>query len=525
MLELIVMPLKLYILNNSKLLIPLAITAIVIGYLVIINLTSDADLADGIVIAERKNITQEVSVTGRVEPVRSVNLAFDRGGRIANAPVNVGDSVILRQILISLENSDLAAKLTGARADVSSAEAKLDALKLGTRIEELQVKRREVTNAEGAYERERQALVDSVRDSFTKSDDAIRSKIDQFFDNPETSVPKISFTTGTSRELEAGRVNMITTLKTLQSIAATIDISDDIKTDTKASREGLLTVKRFLDDISLAVNAAKPSSTLSGATIDGYKTNVTTARTNINAALTNLSSAEEAYILSEQSLDLAKDQLLLLEAGATDEAIRQQEAAVKGAEALVSQYIADLEKTRIRAPFAGVVTKRNFEVGEVVAANTSVISLIAPLIFQITANVPEADIAKIHVDNTAVVTLDAYGSDMKFSATVVSIDPAETILEGVATYKVTLVFPDEDGMVRSGMTANVDIKTAMIENVIAIPFRSVFSRDGQKIVRVINKDGEMEEIIVSVGLRGSLGDIEIKNGISEGDKIVVFITE
>jgi HlyD family secretion protein len=514
-----------YIVLHKKALIVATIIIVVGGYMYFYGASSKDVIPDGIDIAERKDIIQEVSVTGRVEPVRSVNLAFDRGGRIASTPADIGDSVKAGQVLISLENAEIVAKLTGARADVSSAEAKLDALILGTRAEELQVKKREVENAEGAYLRQRQVLVDSVRDSYTKSDDAIRSKIDQFFDNPETNIPKISFTTDLSRKLETGRANMVSILKTLQSIAATIDVSDDIKTDTRAARDELLSVKTFLDNVSLAVNALKPSSTLSQSTIDGYKTNVTTARTNVNTALTNLSTAEQSFVLAEQSLALIKDQLLLLDAGATEEAIRQQEASVIGAEALVSQYIADLEKSRIRAPFSGVVTKRDYNVGEVIAANTSVISLIAPSIFQIIANVPEADIAKINIDNVAVVTLDAFGSDLNFIATVVSIDPAETILEGVATYKVTLVFPDEDGMVRSGMTANVDIKTGVSENVIAVPSRSVFSRDGQKLVRIINKDGEIVEVEVSVGLRGSFGEIEIKSGITEGDKIVIFLED
>ena len=52
---------------------------------------------------------------------------------------------------------------------------------------------------------------------------------------------------------------------------------------------------------------------------------------------------------------------------------------------------------------------------------------------------PEADIAKVAIGDLASSTLDAYGSYVDFPAQVTMIDPAETVIEGVPTYKVTLV--------------------------------------------------------------------------------------
>ena len=52
----------------------------------------------------------------------------------------------------------------------------------------------------------------------------------------------------------------------------------------------------------------------------------------------------------------------------------------------------------------------------------------------------------------ADVTLDAYGSGVIFQARVDIIDPAETVLDGVPPYKVTLDFVSADPRIRSGMT-------------------------------------------------------------------------
>ena len=137
---------------------------------------------------------------------------------------------------------------------------------------------------------------------------------------------------------------------------------------------------------------------------------------------------------------------------------------------------------------------------------------------------PEADIAKVSVGNTSIVTLDAYGRDVVFEAKVVAIDPAETIVDGVATYKVTFQFIEDDERIKSGMTANIDITSDNRENVIAVPQRSIIRKNGDKFVRILDGNN-VKEIKVETGLYGSDGNIEIIRGINEGDKVITFIEE
>ena len=137
---------------------------------------------------------------------------------------------------------------------------------------------------------------------------------------------------------------------------------------------------------------------------------------------------------------------------------------------------------------------------------------------------PETDIAKIEVGNKARLTLDAYGPDVVFRAQVITIDPAETIIEGVTTYKTTLEFDSEDERIRSSMTANLDILTDERQNVIAIPQRAVVTKNGEKLVRVVY-DSVIEEIQVKTGLIGRNGLVEITDGLNEGDKVVTFVDE
>ena len=83
--------------------------------------------------------------------------------------------------------------------------------------------------------------------------------------------------------------------------------------------------------------------------------------------------------------------------------------------------------------------------------------------------VSEADVAKIKVGDTANVTLDAFGTDTVFPATVTTIDSAETQVSGVPSYLVTLHFVDSEPQVKDGMTGNIHVILAEDDNVIAVP--------------------------------------------------------
>jgi len=108
---------------------------------------------------------------------------------------------------------------------------------------------------------------------------------------------------------------------------------------------------------------------------------------------------------------------------------------------------------------------------------------------------------------------------------VVKIDPAETIIEGVATYKTTLQFEKSDGRIKSGMTANIDISTDKRENVLVIPQRAVVSEGAGKFVMVDNGTSNPEKRKIETGLRGIDGNIEVISGLSEGEKISALGSE
>jgi HlyD family secretion protein len=422
-----------------------------------------------------------------------------------------------------VENGDLRANLLQKQAALQTQEAELASLKKGTRPEEIAVVEAAVENDRLTLEQANQGVVNAIQDAYSKSDDAIHTKVDQFLSNARSSSPQLNFYTSDTQvkdNLIAARVAMETTLLSWQNEAATLSSSDDIASAAAHAKSNLSKVTSLLASASTALSRAIPNSSVTQTSIDGYATDVATGRANVNTAISTLNTALTTR--ASATATLAKDEktLALNKAGSTSEDVAAKEAQVKAAQADVESARAQLAKTIVVAPFSGTITKMDAKVGAIVSSNTSQISMISSGTFQIESYVPEVNVARLEVGDTADVTLDAYGETVLFAARIVSINPAETVRDGVSTYKTILEFVSKDDRVRSGMTANVRITTEKKADVVSIPQGLVVERDGKKFVTVQTGDTTTETQITT-GSISSLGNIEILSGLKEGDIVVV----
>jgi HlyD family secretion protein len=136
--------------------------------------------------------------------------------------------------------------------------------------------------------------------------------------------------------------------------------------------------------------------------------------------------------------------------------------------------------------------------------------------------VPEADVAKVKVGQSATITLDAYGDDVKFTGTVSAKDPAETKIQDAVYYKIRVQIEPAGKEVKPGMTANVTIKTGESKNTLVIPLRAVRTKaeSGQKTVRTLENNQPVEKNI-DLGLRGDEGRVEVIKGLQEKEQVIV----
>lgn len=471
----------------------------------------------------RGDFIEQVAVAGTVEAAQNVNLGFAQSGRVSGVYARVGDRVAAGALLAEIENGDLRATVLQKQAALENAQAKLQSLQEGTRPEELAVTQSKVESDEVALAQANLALLNAIQNAYTAADSAVLDKVDQFITNPRSATPQLAFSVSDSNSeaaVESGRVTVEGALAAWRAQVNALAASSDLAAASQQSLANLSTVALFLSDVSSALARAVPTSAVSQATINTYISDIATARTNVNTAASSLTTAQTAATAAATALATERKNLALEQAGSTPADLAAQEANVAAAQADLTSAQASLRKTLVVAPFSGVVTRMDAKAGEISSPTVSDISMISSGVFQITTYVPEVSIAQVAVGNLASTTLDAYDPDTNFDAKVIAIDPAETVREGVSTYKVTLEFSAADPRIRSGMTASVNITTKDIPDTIAIPQGAVFQKNGKNLVQVMEGDTAVEKA-VELGATSGLGQVQILSGLEDGDVVVL----
>jgi RND family efflux transporter MFP subunit len=460
-------------------------------------------------------------------PAKEVNLAFEQGGRVQTINFEVGDHVNSGSAIARLDAGTVSAQLSQSRAMVQVEEAKLAELKKGTRAETLQIYETRVASAAASLDSANKNVIETLRDAYTKADDAVYSKTDEIFNSPRSTNPKVKFLLSNASlriTIENGRLELSSILPSWESSVSKLGTSENISSEITKSKNNLETTRTFLNNVASAVNGLIEDGSLSAATISSYKTNVGAARTSVNAAIAAVQAAEASYSAAQSALTVAQNELALQKAGASAEAISAEEAALASARANVALYEAQVGKTTLVSPISGVITKLEIKRGEIASPNAPVVTIISDSALEVESYVPESDMTKIQKGDSADVRLDAYGNFVIFAAKVISIDPAETMKEGVPTYKTTFAFTEKDARVKSGMTADVRVFGGKKENVLAIPGRAIETKEGKSIAKIL-KNEIVTEVEVSVGMKGANGMVEIISGIAEGDEVITYTTQ
>lgn len=417
---------------------------------------------------EPKDFRQEVSVSGAVVAADDVDLAFPESGRVDYLAVKVGDKVARGQVLANLSLGTLRADLALKQAEARNTEVNLE-----------RVRDEQNTLVESAYRKLLSSGLVAVPSSASVTA------------TPPTITGRYTGTEGTYKiilspdeQLSLGGLEL-----------RTFELEKTGPTDVLDSEPTPMGTKGLHISFEDDFNAYE--DTIWYVTIPNTSSSVYQA---------NYNAYQEAVRARDRAIADA------------EAALRRQEVTTI-AEAEVAKIQAQIADRTLVAPFAGTVTDVDAKMGSVIGANSSAVSLISEASLEIESFVPEINIPLVAVGDVARVTLDAYGEDVPFEARVAFIDPAETVRDGVSTYRIILELVS-DSRIRSGMTANVTITTEQKSAVLSVPRGVVQDREGKKIVRV-KEGGEVSEREVTLGSVSSTGEVEILSGLSAGDQVIL----
>lgn len=222
---------------------------------------------------------------------------------------------------------------------------------------------------------------------------------------------------------------------------------------------------------------------------------------------TNIRSLERAFKRSQQLMETK-----MISPDAFDQA--QFELEREKATLALQQY--ELEEATVRAPIDGRITVRHIKVGNTLSPNNEAFEIKRADTIEAILNVPEKELAKIAVGQFARVAVDALQDDY-FEGRVDRIAPEVDAQTG--TFRVTVALDNETDRLKPGMFARVNVRYDTSENALLVSREAVVIQKNERSVFVV-RDGlaTRQEVITGYSMDGN---IEIKEGLMEGDEVVI----
>lgn len=191
-------------------------------------------------------------------------------------------------------------------------------------------------------------------------------------------------------------------------------------------------------------------------------------------------------------------------------------AALKVAEANLTLASTRLSKTRITAPFSGLVGSKRVSPGAYLRAGTPITDLAQIGTLKVIFFVPERYLGKLQRGSAVSVSTTAFPG----YALTGRIDVINPVLDpGTRSAQVIARVQNPGNRFRPGMSANVSAVLSERMNALTIPSEAVFAEGNQTFVYVVGPDSTVARTPVELGTR--LADVvEVVEGLKEGDRIV-----
>lgn len=466
---------------------------------------------------------------GIVQSLGQADLRSQFTAPITALNVKLGDMVSAGQTLVQLQNNDIAAQLEQARSGLDAARSRLEETKRGSRAEDIAITQTSTNEAKAA-------LVNSIKDAYSKSDDSIHNHIDKFFINPRSQNIDFSvvFNVGgnqvtlqpldeeVARQTATRKYKFESILSDWQKSLANLDQSSsdtEVEDAFNTAENNLRQEIDFMDKMAPIVNSLSIDNNSYKQLLDGYKGEFSAARATVSGALASLQGSQTAWKTARETLSLKL-------AGSSPEQIKQSQTSVDQAQAAVNGLKATLAKTSIVSPISGKISYISGHIGELASAGQLIASVINPNALQVKTYASESDLPRIAQGDEVTIQENAKGIVQNVSP---SIDPATKKAEINIT-----VTQNGDPAIVIGQNVNVKIASAkpeQTEMIYLLPIQAVQFSGNQNYVLSVDQNNTIfkipvttselvgETIQVTQGLAPETKVLPAIRGFKEGDKV------
>lgn len=425
-----------------------------------------------------QEVVELVIASGRLRPVRQSEIGSSVPGTVAEVLVDEGDLVTEGQLLVQLEDADLRAQRAQARNAVGTATSQLAQVERGAQPEEIARARAELEQAD----RVNQARVQQARQRLEQLENG-----------------------GRPEELREAMAN----LDRARSSRAQAE-RDLARARTLFAQDAV--PRTELEQAELAHSQALSAEQAQEASLRLVRRPARVEE--IAAARQELAAAEATY---STGVAVARESLGLLERKPYPEDLSLARARLAEAESAYQNAVEQTERRALRAPMAGLITRREVEPGQSVNPGAALLTLAAMDRTEIYVETDETNLPRLRVGQEAQVYPPAY-REQPFAARVKQIGPDVDATRGVVAVRLQpLKLPD---YARPDMTLDVNIEVKRLK-ALSLPLTSLITRDGTDLCLVV-EDGRARERPLRVLARGE--NWAAVEGVTEGDEVVLRAT-
>lgn len=418
---------------------------------------------------ERQNLTVTVAANGTVVPEKSINISPKTSGILRTLYVKEGDSVKLGQILAKMDDANLQGQLIQAQGQLLQAQANLQKIKAGNRPQDIAQAQAGLAEAEANLQKLKAG-------------------------NRPQDIAQAQARFNSSQSLfKQADLNFRQNQRLYQQGAISHRDYEDSRAQRDSSQALLMEAQQ---ELSLQKTGARAE---------------------------DIQQAQAQVRQKQSALSLAK-------AGSRTEDIAQAQAQVVTARGSLKTIQTQINDTLIRAPFAGVVTRKYADPGAFVtpttagssvssATSSSILSLASNN--QIVANVAESNISQMRLGQKATIKADAYPGKT-FEGKVIQISPQSIVQQNVTSFEVKVaIVSDKEKLLRSGMNVNVEFDAGQLENVLVVPTVSIVREPQGTGVYIQGEENRPDFVPITTGM--TVNDkTEVRSGLKGDERI--FIT-
>jgi HlyD family secretion protein len=372
-----------------------------------------------------------IEASGAIE-ARGVAVVAELGGRVTGIAVSEGDRVRQGQVLVELDESDLAVQIAQAQAGLQVAQAKSARASARTRPEEIAA----------AQSTLHQALI-QTQGSWQQWQDAVQAR-----DDPQ--------------ELQL----RITEAQTVLALAERdVELAEAELEAAKQSRdrEKWGSVEYRIEEKGVA--AAEAALQAARATRDGAQAKLAALHAMRERPLNleaKMHAAEAAHRMAQADVDVARANLAAVQAPPLDEDVAIAEAGVRLAEAGLHTLEVIRKKMALQAPRDGIVSSRAVEAGEMAVPGARLLTIADIGEVTLTIYVPETQIGRVRLGQEAVAMVDSYPGRGFVGQVTHIADRAEFTPHNVQTkeervntvFAVKIALPNAEQRLKPGMPAD-----------------------------------------------------------------------